>query len=310
MRIRRTHVLFTLIAALILMLPIVLRVPNPYGNPVVQEVHETSHTVLFFIAQLVLLMIVRRRRPAWPLWLVILGTAALATAIGGLIELIQPYFKRSRSWDDLWRDVQGIIAACGVFYCFSAKQWSLRGVGLAIAGVTLVIAFAPLGKAWQRQWLLHQAFPVLADFEDPLLRKWIGRTEYARIRVTPAPDEWADNHGDVLEVFMPKDTRWSGFTLYHPVPHWRGYRNLHFDVFSTSNKSTRIAMNIYSVASGNKVLRYYAFTVEPGLNTFTADLHDGAPPVEGQYISRLLLYSIAPDRDHTLFFDDIRLSRE
>lgn len=310
MIIRRTHVIFMLIAALILMLPIVLHVPNPYGNPVVQEVHETSHTVLFFIAQLALLLIVRRRRPDWPLLVVIAGTALLTTAIGGLIELIQPYFKRSRSWDDLWRDVLGIIAGCGVFYCFYSRQWVLRGVALAAAGVTLTVAFTPIAKTWHRQWLQGQSFPILADFENPLLRNWIGRTEYARIRVGAAPAEWADNHSEVLEVLMPKDTRWSGFTLYHPVPHWDGYRGLRFEVFSNSSKPTRIAMNIYSVASGQKVLRYHAFTVQPGFNEFAADLRDGAPPIEGQYISRILIYSIAPDRDVTLFFDNIRLSRE
>lgn len=306
MRIRRTHITFLLVVALILMLPLVLRVPNPYGNPVVKEVHETSHSVLFFFGHLVLLMMVRQRRRMWPVLPMIAGTALLSTAIGGLIELIQPYFQRTRSWDDLARDVWGIVAACGVFYCFYTRSRSAKGVALTLTAVVLVVAFTPLAKTWHRQWLRDQAFPVLADFEDPLLRPDLGRTEYARIRFGTAPEEWEGNQSEVLEVFMPKDTRWSGFTLYHPVPHWRGYDQIAFEVFSVSDRPTRIAMNIYSVESGNKVLRYHSFGVEPGFNEFVVNLKDGKS-VEGQYISRILWYSIAPDRDVTLYFDNIRL---
>jgi len=306
MRIRRTHITFLLVVALILMLPLVLRVPNPYGNPVVKEVHETSHSVLFFFGHLVLLMMVRQRRRMWPVLPMIAGTALLSTAIGGLIELIQPYFQRTRSWDDLARDVWGIVAACGVFYCFYAPNRPMKGASLALAAVALVAAFTPLAQTWQRQFLRDQAFPILADFENPLLRRDLGRTEYARIRFGTAPEGWVGNQSEVLEVFMPKDTRWSGFTLYHPVPHWRGYDQIAFEVFSVSDRPTRIAMNIYSVESGNKVLRYHSFGVEPGFNEFVVNLKDGKS-VEGQYISRILWYSIAPDRDVTLYFDNIRL---
>ena len=309
MRIRRTHVTVMLISAVILLLPIVLHVPNPYGNPVVQEVHETSHTVLFFLAQLVLLVIARRRRPEWPLWWIMLATALLATVIGGLIEVVQPYFKRSRSWDDLGRDVLGIVAACGVFYGVCAKRQISRWIALGLTAVVLVVAFMPLAKTWQRQWLREQAFPLLTDFDSAAGRYNVGRSEYARIRFVDAPQEWQDNSTTSLEVLMPKDTRWSGFALYHPVPHWRNYQRLAFEVFSPATKTTRIAVNIYSVESGSKVLRYQAFDVEPGLNQFAVDLtKDG--PLYGQYINRVLWYSIAPERDVTLFFDNIRLNNE
>lgn len=308
MRIRRTHVTVMLISAVILLLPIVLHIPNPYGNPVVQEVHETSHTVLFFFAQLVLLVIARRRRPAWPLLWIMLGTALLATTIGGLIEVVQPYFKRSRSWDDLGRDVLGIAAACGVFYGIHAKRRIDRGIALGLSVAVLVVAFTPLTKTWQRQWLREQAFPLLTDFDSPAMRYNVGRTEYARIRFV-TPEQWEGNSSTSLEVLMPKDTRWSGFAIYHPVPHWRNYRRLAFEVFSPSTKATRIAVNIYSVESGSKVLRYQAFDVEPGLNQLAVDL-TGDGPLHGQYINRVLWYSIAPERDVTLFFDNIVLRNE
>jgi VanZ family protein len=306
MRIRRTHVTVMLISAVILLLPIVLHIPNPYGNPVVQEVHETSHTVLFFFAQLVLLVIGRRRRPEWPLWWIMLGTALLATTIGGLIEVVQPYFKRSRSWDDLGRDVLGIAAACGVFYGVHVKRRACQTVAFGLTTAVLVVAFMPLAKTWQRQWLREQAFPLLTNFDSAAMRYNVGRTEYARIRFVNAPEPWQSNRSTVLEVLMPKDTRWSGFALYHPVPHWRNYRYFAFEVFSPSTKATRIAVNIYSVESGSKVVRYQAFDIEPGLNQLAIDLtRDG--PLHGQYINRVLWYSIAPERDVTLFFDNIVL---
>lgn len=306
MRIRRTHVTVMLISAVILLLPILLHVPNPYGNPVVQEVHETSHTVLFFFAQLVLLVIARRRRPAWPLWWIMLGTALLATVIGGLIEIVQPYFKRSRSWEDLERDVLGIAAACGVFYSIHCTRRIHKGIALGVTAAVLAVAFAPLATSWQRQWLREQAFPLLTDFDSAVMRYNIGRTEYARIRFVAAPEQWPGNQSTALEVVLPKDTRWSGFAMYHPVPHWRDHQSLVFEVFSPSAKTTRIAVNIYSVESGSKVLRYQAFDVQPGMNEFVFDLSKGTP-LYGQHINRVLWYSIAPERDVTLFFDNIRL---
>ena len=74
MRIRRTHITLTLISVLLFLFPLVLHVPNPYGNPVIQEVHETSHTILFFFAQLALMVVVRRCRSEWSLVWVVLGT--------------------------------------------------------------------------------------------------------------------------------------------------------------------------------------------------------------------------------------------
>lgn len=307
MRIRPTHISVMLLSAVILLLPIVLHVPNPYGNAVVQEVHETSHTVLFFLAQMVFLIIVRRRRPHWPLVPLMLATALLATVIGGLIEIIQPYFNRSRSWEDLGRDVLGIVAACGVFYGFYCRSKTTKALAWGAALMVLVVAFTPLAKAWQRQWVRDQAFPLLTNFDTPAMRYHIGRTEYARIRFVEAPEQWQDNQSTVLQVIMPKDTRWSGFALYHPAPDWHGYEQLRFAVFSALEKPTRIAVNIYSVQSGSKVLRYRAFDVQPGLNEFVFDLSKGAPPLRGQHINRLLWYSIAPERDVTLFFDDITL---
>lgn len=306
MRIRRTHVSVMLLSAVILLLPIVLHVPNPYGNPVVQEVHETSHTVLFFLAQMVFLIIVRRRRSHWPLVPLMLGTALLATVIGGLIEIIQPYFNRSRSWEDLGRDALGIAAACGMFYGFYCRSKAAAGLAWLTAVLVLAVAFTPLANAWQRQWLRDQAFPVLTNFDTPAMRYHVGRTEYARIRFVEAPAQWQGNRSTVLEVTMPKATRWSGFALYHPVPDWQGYEQLTFAVFSQSDKPTRIAVNIYSVESGSKVLRYGAFDVKPGLNELALDLTKDTA-LHAQHINRVLWYSIAPERDVVLFVDNIVL---
>lgn len=306
MRIRRTHITLMLISVVLFLIPLVLHVPNPYGNPVVQEVHETSHTILFFFAQLALMVVVRRRRPEWSVPLIVLGTSLLAIAIGGIIEVVQPYIHRSRSWEDIGRDALGIVAACGVFYCFHTARPSHKGLALGVAALALVIAFTPLGRVWHRQWAQAEIFPVLADFDEVLLQANVGRTEYARIQFVPAPEAWQGNSSRVLEVFMPKGTRWSGFALYHPVPRWPSYNELSFEVFSVADKTTRIALNIYSVESGSKVLRYHAFDVAPGLNILSVDLNKG-PAVSGQYINKLLWYSIAPERDETLYFDNIRL---
>lgn len=59
---------------------------------------------LFSVALLVVLA-----RPRW--WPgVLLGGALL----GGLVELVQPYFGRGEQWSDLAGDVAGLAAGCGL----------------------------------------------------------------------------------------------------------------------------------------------------------------------------------------------------
>lgn len=308
MRISRTHIAVAAISVGILLLPIILHIPNPYGNPVIKEVHETSHTVLFFFAQLALMVIVKKRRPEWRLASIMLGTALLTACLGGAIELVQPFVNRSRSWNDFGRDLWGIIAASGLYYGWRLRRRAalIKGAAITVSLLALVLAFTPLLSEMRKQWLRDRAFPMLMDFETPALRQKIGRTEYGRIKFGPAPEGWTGNRSQVVEVTMPKATRWSGFTHYHPVPNWKGFRQLTFEVFSPDEKPTRIALNIYSPESGDKVLRYHAFDIHQGENQLTVDLTT-APLLEGHHINRLLWYSISPERDVTLYFDNIRL---
>lgn len=310
MRISSSRLAIALISSGLLLLPILFRIPNPYGNQVMQEVHETSHTILFFFAQLALMLIVQKRRPEWPLAYVMLGTGFACVCLGGLIELIQPYFQRSRSWIDLGRDVWGILAASGLYYGWQLPRRAplVRSAAIGVSVLALFIAFTPIADALYRQWVRDRTFPVLIDFDNKTVRRLVGRAEYGRISFVPAPPDWTGNETLTAEVIMPKATRWSGFALYQPTPDWGGFSQMSFEVFSPLEKPARIAMNIYSVESKNKVLRYHSFEVQPGLNKFSVSLTND-PPVRGHYISRILWYSIAPEQDVTLYFDNVRLEK-
>lgn len=308
MKFTRSRLAIVLVLGGILLLPILFRVPNPYGNQVMQEVHETSHTVLFFFAQLALMLIVHKRRPQWPLGYIMLGTALVCVFLGGVIELIQPYFHRSRSLKDLGRDIWGILAASGLYFGWQLPRRAplLRSLAIGVSFLAFAIAFTPIVTAAHRHWVRDKAFPLLMDFDNAEMRKSIGRAEYGRIKFVPAPADWEGNNTLTAEVLMPKDTRWSGFVLYNPSPRWTGFSQMAFEVYSPLEKTIRIAVNLYSVETRNNFLRYQTFDVKPGLNRFALNLGD-SEKLKAHYINRVLWYSITPERDITLYFDNIQL---
>lgn len=310
MRLSNARIEFVVVILFLITLPIALRIPNPYGNPLIQEVHETSHTVLFFFAQLWLMFYTKRLKPSWSLSLTVLSTACLTAVIGGLIEIIQPHFNRSGNWRDWLRDLLGILGAAGLYLGWHAKHSHLliRVSGYSVAFLAVGLSLIPITSTAHRQWMRYQQFPVLMDFEAATLNRLLRRAEYGKLKVMPAPQSWSENDSQVLRVTMPKATRWSGFVLFQPFPYWDGYRELKFQVFSESPELTRIALNIYSVETRNAVLRYRAFDVKQGLNEFSVDLSEGKP-IQDHHINRLLWYSITPERDVVLYFDHIHLVR-
>ncbi len=293
------------------LLPIAYALPNPWGNSLIQELHESGHSYLFFVFQLALLVLLRRMdgASAW------LGTGVrlmgLATAIslsaGALIEIVQPIFGRTASLTDIGRDLLGIVAG-NFFYLACQRRWPLwgRGLALALALGALLLASArvfPLAKA---EWMRAALFPTLTNFDEPALDLHLRSVRWARLTMVPAPRQWTGNGSRVARVVMPGGRRWPGVMLESPYPGWDGYKTLKLDVFSVNADAVRIAVNIYSDRHGRRPFIYQAFNLQPGINRLSVQLERGTPLAEVT-IRNLLIYSITPEQDLTVYIDNIHL---
>lgn len=307
MGVPRSALLLTPILATLLLTPLALKVPNPYGNQLVRELHEASHTVLFFVVQLALLLYLRIKRPQWRLLHLMLGTTLLSLTLGGIIELVQPFFHRSRSWGDMERNLLGILGACATFYALKSRAGRRRSIAAMVLTLCVLLsAFHPLLQAAHKQALRDRDFPLLMNFDSPATRSYVGRTARAKVHFEAAPDQWQGNSSTVARVTMPGSVRWSGMVLYDPWHDWSHYQALRFEVFSPHKETVKIAVNIYSAENGPKILRYKSFEVLPGINNFRMELTTGAPLAQ-HHITSVSWYSITEGRDLELYFDNMHL---
>lgn len=302
----RSTVLLVPVMAALLLAPLALRMPNPYGSELLLELHETSHTLLFFVVQLTLLFYLRSARAHWrPLTLVLVATALSLTG-GGAIELVQPLLERSRSWADMGRNLLGVLSASGVFLAVTRPAGRMRALFLLLAALVLSGAFWPLVNSLNRQMQRDRDFPLLMDFDEPATLSYVRRASRSRLSFEPAPPEWEGNNTQVARVTMPSDARWSGFVLRHPGHSWAEFGKLRFEVFSRHPDTVRIGVNLYSAENGRKTLRYQAFSVAPGLNDLSMNLTTGTS-LEQHHITSVSWYSVSKGQDLELFFDNLRL---
>jgi hypothetical protein len=305
MGVSRTTLLFIPVTGALLLAPLALRMPNPYGDELIFELHEASHTVLFFVVQLAILFYLRALCPAWRTTTLMLVTTALCLSFGGLVELVQPLLQRSSSWEDMGRNFFGILAACGTFLALTSRGW-FRVTALAMVVLVLLGSTLPLMKAVHRQVLRNRDFPVLMDFDRPATLPYVIRAARSKLVIEDAPKAWIGNNTRVARVTMPATARWSGFVLRHPRHGWAKFNVLRFEVFSFHPVAVDIGVNFYSAENGRKVLRYKSFSVAPGLNVLAVDLTTGAP-LDQHHIVSVSWYSISKGQDLELFFDNLRL---
>lgn|GEM_PF-7069865 len=306
MGVSRSTLLLAPLLAVLLAAPLVLRMPNPYGNELLLELHETSHTLLFFTVQLALLFYLRVARPHWRGLTRMLVATALSLTFSGAIELIQPLLQRHSSWNDMGRNLLGVLSGCGVFLAVASPGGWRRNLALTVTAAILFAAFWPLLNALHRQTVRDGDFPLLMNFDHSATLPYIIRAARSSLSIEDAPKEWADNTTKVARVSMPSAAPWSGFVLRHPRHGWSEFSRLRFEVFSPHAETVKIGVNFYSAENGLKVLRYKSFDVMPGLNDLAVDLKVGTS-LKGHHITSVSWFSVTRERDLELFFDNLRL---
>lgn len=293
-------------------IPLFVRVPNPYNNLLLNELHDCGHSFLFFLFHLLLLFLVRhlaiRFTRSEPIALILLGTSAISFAVGGLIELIQPFVHRDSSWGDVGRNTLGIIAANGAFIAALPGIHSFwqKLAGAFVATGTLLLSLTPAAPWAYAQILRDQSFPLLMDYETPTLRKYLNAAAGARVHVVPAPAAWHENQSWVAQVTLPQGARYPGMQIRNPTPNWQHFHTLSFDAYSPNRRTEIIAVNIYSVEKRRIPFVHHKFAIEPGSHHYNLTLPE--PDVlENNHISDVLWHAMTTEHSATLYLDNIVL---
>lgn len=167
---------------------------------------------------------------------------ALAVAFAGIVEILQPYFGRSRSLSDV---INGAIGAglmlTGIAAWQRSGSWFWRGGhAVALAGA-VTVALWPAYEEWRGMRWRQQHFPSLGDFEnDEELKLWRaqggsrghptnasftrarasqgeqslrvvgGAGDWAGVNYAAGDKDWTSFRALVLDVFNPREP----FTLF------------------------------------------------------------------------------------------------
>lgn len=167
---------------------------------------------------------------------------ALAVAFAAAVELLQPFFGRSKSLGDVVNGALGAaLALTGIAAWRRTGKWFWRGGHALALGATLLVALWPAYEEWRGLRWRQKHFPSLGDFEnDEELKLWRpqggsrghptsatftralaaqgeqslrvvgGVGSWAGVSYSAGDKDWTPFRALTLEVFNPRDP----FTIY------------------------------------------------------------------------------------------------
>ena len=169
-----------------------------------------------------------------------------SSIIGASIEIVQVYFNRTPSFDDLLRDVVGSILAL-IWFSPSIKLAS-RKYHLIIRPcflILIVVSVIPFSSAVVSDVINRVQFPVLADFETPFeLGRWAFTGKLTNGSILSKSSEIA-RHGKYSMKMALTTKRYSGAYLTHFPADWHEFSFIQFSIFNSSEKSIKISCKIH-----------------------------------------------------------------
>lgn len=237
----------------------------------------------------------------WPHWLAISIAVFLVSII---VEYIQHNTGRTRSWEDVERNLIGAWLAMFWLNPPSAQVWT----GRLIATGLFVSQLVMVSQASMTEYRLHNTLPVLSDFEnDYEINWWRGDVTRTDARA------W---HGHQSMVVRLTTQTYSGARMTRMPNDWSGYSSLNFAVYNPSLLPMPLTLRINDKAHEQSLLyqdRFNStFIIEYGWNLIEFSLEDVRNAPSGRdmdmtNISHLELFAFELDRPREITVDYLRL---
>jgi VanZ family protein len=285
-----------------------------------REIHNTGHTILFgplallflFLSFALLGRVVRANYLHYAI------AFALAAAAGMAFEIYQIWAPGDADIVDWIRDLAGAFPLL-VFYMVVARGANKvaikKGTRITLVAFALAILFAALTPVgvWTAAYLERNAsFPVIADFESPLTRKFL-RTQGAMLGTVEAPPGWNAASGMVGRLDLLQG-RYPGITLEEPFPDWSGYRSLKFDLYSLARQPVNLVVRVSDYHHNNLYNDRFNrnFQIFPGAREIAIPLSDilSAPAtrdMDMRRIREITIFAGDTTRNYIVLLDNVRL---
>jgi hypothetical protein len=237
----------------------------------------------------------------WPHWLAISIAVFLVSII---IEYIQHNTGRTRSWNDVERNLIGAWVALFWLNPPSTQVWTGRFIatGLFISQLVMV------SQAGLTEYRLQNTLPILSDFEnDYEISWWQGRVSMNKERA------WHGNQS--MNVNLSTQT-YSGVRLSRIPGNWSDYSELKFEIYNPGLLPMPLTLRINDEAHERSLLyqdRFNStFIIEHGWNLiqFSLDTVRKAPSgrdMDMSKITHLELFAFELDSPREITLDYLRL---
>ncbi len=289
------------IAAVVGIIPLFFIDLGPYRRIFAPEVHAFGHLVFFAILAWVALQLPMVRRYSYPVRAVVVLVGAVL--LGGMIELIQPYFGRSAAIKDVWQNLLG----ASITVALSAPRGAARRILVSVVAVVLFLEMHnPVTSLWDRGVARIQ-FPVLSDFSTAFEdRRWSSGT----------PDSSIARVGQRSLRVDLQPSRYAGTTMRRSFGDWNEHNTLEFSIY-VPDGSLGITVSIrdheHLDRGGAYIDRFNRrFLLQPGWNDVSipvADIRDA--PQERQQdlsdIAELAIFTSNLEEERTFYLDRVRL---
>lgn len=275
----------------------------------VYQLYGFAHLAFFMLMAYLISRIPELARQNFPIQLIVIMLAVVL--LGGIIELIQPYFGRTARWRDLGIDLLG--AFIGIMFLVPTRRSLRRGVlvfGQVIAlALTVVVSYGPITTLWDMRQASKQ-FPVLGDFETNLeTMRWSSgeiNTDIAR-------------HGErSLRISMGQE-QYAGTTLERSFGDWRGYSAFAFSIYNPDREPLPITVSIRDEEHFRRGGEYHdrfnrEFTMQQGWNDVYIPIADienapSARKLELNHLSEVVIFTVDPPAPRVMYLDYVRLIR-
>lgn len=291
---------------------ILLKVELPGDSRVIYELQNAGHVLIFCLINFGLVFVLHRFWFKSALFLAIICGLSLSIIFGGASEFIQPWVGRDSSWDDLYKDVIGIVAGLFFYFAYIYRSWKRYLFAAIGASCVLYGLSSPLGWFYAKL-MRDKNFPIIGDFENTAASRYIEETYRGVLRRVPAPEAWETNKSMVAEVaFHPAP--WPGIHAFDLRGDWQDYTNFKFDVFNPQNEALELVVRIHDASHNtehndrfNKTL-----SIKPGAKEISIPISKIENTRSGRKMKMnkirvIMLYMSKPEEVYTLYFDNFRL---
>jgi uncharacterized membrane protein len=251
--------------------------------------------------------------------ILLLSIIVLCIAIGLTSEIIQHFFNRDASLDDLVNDTLGSVSGTLLFisltgYSFTDNKW-LRYLTLLTGILILAFTSVPFAKVSYAVYLRNNQYPILYSFE----KQWENLFIEPQSSTTSFVDNeyfWKDNTSTHSLKVDLHEGEYPGVSFSDIYANWSKADTFSFALYSLTDSSFNLFIRINDSNHNNEYSDRFNATIEvkPGKNHYAFAIKDIAKGLKTRTmnlnrVETVILFGLKSDSGKSILVDSIRLNR-